>query len=51
MILAIRIVAMFVTFKTHKFRITKIKIYKTVILPIVLMGAKLGLSLWGRQID
>jgi hypothetical protein len=29
----------------------KIKIYKTVILPVVLyMGAKLGLSLWGRNI-
>jgi hypothetical protein len=29
----------------------KIKIYKTVILPVVLYGAKLGLSLWGRNID
>jgi hypothetical protein len=29
----------------------KIKIYKTVILPVVLHGAKLGLSLSGRNID
>jgi sorting nexin-29 len=29
----------------------KIKIYKTVILPVVLYSAKLGLSLWGRNID
>jgi hypothetical protein len=29
----------------------KIKIHKTVILPLCCMGAKLGLSLWGRNID
>jgi hypothetical protein len=29
----------------------KIIIYKTVILPVVLLGAKLGLSLGGRNID
>jgi hypothetical protein len=29
----------------------KIKVYKTVILQLCCMGAKLGLSLWGRNID
>jgi hypothetical protein len=29
----------------------KIKIYKTVILPVVLFGCEIGLSLWGRNID
>jgi len=33
------------------FRNLKIKIYRTLILPLICIGVKLGRSYWGRKVD